>query len=241
MSAGRPSAQTETGSARTPTARSARTRQSILQAAESQFAENGFEATRLEDIAAAAGIRRASIVYYYKDKRALYDAVLAGIVQPLELAIARGLETQYRDDADDSPHTASVSERIGNAVTAWIDFLAARPTFARLLLREVAANPPGGDLAPLAAHIGGLDNSARTLVAELDHRGDEFSDAIDPAHFAAAIAGATVFYAAALPSLSPEIQTPEGTRAHEAHRAEVIRIAQRLLGEFKPAAPRGSA
>ena len=239
MSVAPPSIQPETRSGRKPTARSARTRHSILLAAESQFAENGFEATRLEDIATAAGIRRASIVYYYKDKRALYDAVLAEIVQPLEQAIARGLETRQGDGKAGSRRTPSVSERIGNAVTAWIDFLAARPTFARLLLREVAANPPGGGPAPLAAPIGGLDSAARRLVAELEERGDEFSDAIDPAHFAAAIAGATVFYAAALPSLSPEIETPESAQAHEAHRAEVVRIAQRLLGEFKPAASRG--
>lgn len=240
MALGHPSPHSETRSARTPTARSARTRQSILLAAESQFAENGFEATRLKDIAAAVGIRRASIVYYYRDKRALYDAVLSQIMQPLELVITRGLETQHRDDAGSAPRTASVAERVENAVSGWVDFLAVRPTFARLLLREVAANPPGGGPAPLAAHLGGLDSTARRLIAELDQRGDEFSDAIDPAHFAAAIAGATVFYAAALPSLSPEIETPETAEAHDAHRAEVVRIARRLLGDFQPAVSRGS-
>ena len=59
-----------------PTPKSARTRRAILEAAESCFAAQGFEATRLEDVAAEVGIRRASIVYYFRDKSELYEAVL---------------------------------------------------------------------------------------------------------------------------------------------------------------------
>ena len=51
------------------TSRAERTRASILDAAETCFAERGFSATRLEDVAEAVGIRRASIVYHFRDKR----------------------------------------------------------------------------------------------------------------------------------------------------------------------------
>ena len=64
-------------------ARSERTRAAILDAAETLFAERGFAETRLEDVAAAVGIRRASIVYYFADKPALYDAVLADVFDGL--------------------------------------------------------------------------------------------------------------------------------------------------------------
>ena len=57
--------------------RAERTRRAVLDAGEELFAERGFEATRLEDIAVRVGIRRASLVYYFPDKRRLYDAVLA--------------------------------------------------------------------------------------------------------------------------------------------------------------------
>jgi TetR/AcrR family transcriptional regulator len=50
-------------------ARAIRTRAAILDAAEALFSERGFDATRLEDVAERVGIRRASIVYYFKDKR----------------------------------------------------------------------------------------------------------------------------------------------------------------------------
>ena len=59
--------------------RAERTRTAILVAAEGLFAQKGFDATRLEDVAAAVGIRRASIVYYFRDKRELYDAVLEDV------------------------------------------------------------------------------------------------------------------------------------------------------------------
>ena len=55
------------------------TRDQILDAAEAVFAEKGFAAARLEDVAERVGIRRASIVYYFRDKQQLYDAVLTTV------------------------------------------------------------------------------------------------------------------------------------------------------------------
>lgn len=51
-------------------------RQRILTAAESLFAEKGFDATSISDISEAAGAGRALIYYYYKNKRDLYFSVL---------------------------------------------------------------------------------------------------------------------------------------------------------------------
>ena len=105
-------------------ARAERTRRAILTAAEGLFAERGFDATRLEDIAESVGIRRASIVYYFKDKRALYEAVLesgfAGLYQTLAAALARN---------------RPVGARIEAGVAAWVDYVGVRPTLARLILR----------------------------------------------------------------------------------------------------------
>ena len=55
------------------------TQAQIMAAAERHFAERGFEATRLEDIATEVGIRRAAIFYYFADKQELYAAVLDDI------------------------------------------------------------------------------------------------------------------------------------------------------------------
>ncbi len=67
--------------------RAEKTREAILSAAENLFAEKGFAATRLEDVAEVVGIRRASIVYYFRDKHELYGAVLDSLVQGVYLLV----------------------------------------------------------------------------------------------------------------------------------------------------------
>ena len=46
-----------------------RTRSQILVAAARHFAERGFAAARLEDVAGEVGIGRSAVLYHFKDKR----------------------------------------------------------------------------------------------------------------------------------------------------------------------------
>lgn len=71
------------------------TRDLILDAAERRFAERGFAGVAVREIAADAGLKnQASLYHHFKNKRAIYEAVLARGVEPLlELmapAVARG-------------------------------------------------------------------------------------------------------------------------------------------------------
>lgn len=52
------------------------TAERILDAAESLFAENGYQATSLGDVADCVGIRSPSLYNHFKNKEALYRAVL---------------------------------------------------------------------------------------------------------------------------------------------------------------------
>ena len=113
--------------AREPSARSEATRASILRHAERLFAGTGFDKARLEDIAEAVGIKRASIVYYYRDKGEVYDAVLDDVFSGFR---------ERLDAAFKSP--GSLPDRIDASIVAWVDYVAERPTFARILLREMA-------------------------------------------------------------------------------------------------------
>lgn len=60
----------------------------ILDAAEEVFAHNGFRGAVLERIAERAGISKANLLYYFKSKKILYEAVLQHTVEtwlvPLE-------------------------------------------------------------------------------------------------------------------------------------------------------------
>jgi TetR/AcrR family transcriptional regulator len=211
------------GSRRAPgrrtTPKAERTRAAILEAAEALFAERGFAATRLEDVAERVGIRRASIVYYFKDKPELYDAVLGNVLEGLFAVIEPALRAR-----------APVVERIDLAVSAWIDFVGHRPTFARLLLREIAgASGPEGPT--MLRHTLPFVTLAREVTEEARSQPVPFHSPVDPAHLASTIAGATVFFVSAMPTLFPALEfDPLAKEQLDAHRAEVLRITHRLLG-----------
>jgi len=70
------------GSARAVQA--ARTRQAVLDTARRLFAERGYAAASLQDIADAMGVRKANVYYYFRTKAAILDALLDERVVALE-------------------------------------------------------------------------------------------------------------------------------------------------------------
>jgi TetR/AcrR family transcriptional regulator len=199
--------------------RAERTRVALLDAAERIFAERGFASTRVEDVAAAVGIRRASIVYYFKDKRELYDAVLASVFGGLYERLASAL----------SGH-GSVSERIEAGALAWVDYVGERPTLARLLLREVADATPER-VSGVLQHTQPFFQVIEKEILSSPELDDEIPNPVDSVHIAATIAGATVFFVAAIPNLVPQLGVdPIAPEQLAAHRDEVRRILRRLLG-----------
>jgi AcrR family transcriptional regulator len=81
-------ARQRSGAARKPQRRPRRAapetrRQAILDAALTVFAERGFEAARLDDIAARAGIAKGTLYLYFADKEALFEALIRSAVDPI--------------------------------------------------------------------------------------------------------------------------------------------------------------
>ena len=198
------------------TSKAERTRAAVLAAAEALFAARGFEATRLEDVAEQVGIRRASIVYYFRDKRDLYESVL--------LDVFTGLLAEVRAVLDGG---GPLAERVDAAVSAWVDYVARRPSFPRLLLREVL--DAGGEApvlrtqtAPFFALVSRVltRNAADPLMRD-PH--------LDAAHVASAIAGTSVFYLTALPALVPELAGDLSEERLRLHREQLLLVARRLL------------
>lgn len=67
----------------------------ILEAALDLFTERGFSATRLEDVASRAGLSKAAIYLYFKDKMSLLKALVQETVGA-NIAMASGLIAQHR-------------------------------------------------------------------------------------------------------------------------------------------------
>jgi AcrR family transcriptional regulator len=58
-------------------------RQAILKAALTVFAAHGFEAARLEDVAARAGVAKGTLYLYFRDKQALFEELIRNAVSPV--------------------------------------------------------------------------------------------------------------------------------------------------------------
>ena len=218
--------------ARPSRAKAERTRATILDAAEHMFAEKGYAATRLQDVAAQVGIRRASIIYYFRDKRDLYDTVLAGIFEELL--------DRYRTVLG-APASLRLRQRIEAIVDAWVGYIWERPTVARLLLWEAADGSQ--ERTSVAAGRGAAVIAALVSAIHEGQRQGLFHP-IDPIHFIVTIIGATVFFVTATPRLVPEWPfDPLSPEQLAAHRAELLGISRRLLGTAgtpESAASRGS-
>lgn len=72
-------------------------RQAILDAALAIFAERGFDAARLDDVAARAGVAKGTLYLYFHDKEALFEELIRSAVKP----VFEGMSQAAR--ADDVP------------------------------------------------------------------------------------------------------------------------------------------
>ncbi|MFE6858963.1 TetR/AcrR family transcriptional regulator [Nocardia sp. NPDC057668] len=145
-------------------------REQILDAAAKVFARKGFAASRIEDVAAAAGIAKGSVYLYFGSR----DELLTGV---FDSYAARSAETLA--DLGDG-HALDQLERL---VRGTVELLAAHPDHARVLL-DVWANPP--------LDMTAMYRDYRAIIAELLTRAraeGALRAGIDSAH-AAVIVGA---------------------------------------------------
>jgi TetR/AcrR family transcriptional regulator len=135
-----------------------RSKTAILDAAERLFAAHGYQGTSLQDIGDAAGVSRGTPSYFFGSKEGVYRAVL----ERNFASVGEVIRTTHEEGASRGKAPQEVIARI---VEGLIDFLAAHPTFVRLVQWE-AVN--GGDaLAGLAHYMGAVTQSVRSLSDEL--------------------------------------------------------------------------
>ena len=201
-----------------------RTRAEIVAAAERHFATRGFEATRLDDIANDVGIRRAAIFYHFGDKQELYAAVLDEVFGDWTAAL---------------PTDGSPAERLEASLTGWIDYVARRPTVARLILREAANFQPG--LVSQFVRAGSAPVEWFRATIEEAVAAGEIEPIIEPHRFMSLMGAVTVFHFAAIPWLTlNDPVDPWSGEEFEKHKREILLVARTMLG-IPSATPTGSA
>lgn len=194
--------------------RGLQTRSEIVAAAERHFAERGFEAARLEDIAAEVGIRRAAIFYHFGDKQELYAAVLDSV---------------FNDWTGALPQDGSPTQRLEAAITGWIDYIAERPSVARLILREAANAQPGVVSQFIRSGAAPVEWSA--AVIDEGVASGELKPVIEPYRFMSLIGAVTVYHFAAMPWLTVDKNVDPWSKAELAeHKREILLVARTMLG-----------
>ncbi len=143
----KPPSRLRRGSRRQPEA----SRAAILKAALAEFAQEGLAGARMDAIAAAAGVNKALLYYYFRDKETLYGAVLEGFfVQLLERVLT----------VCDRPGTAG--ERFLWYARTHFDSIAESPYYAHIFMAEMMSASRGGS--------GHLDRIFPTYIQPLGER-----------------------------------------------------------------------
>ena len=113
----------------------ARRRQDILSAAERVFAIHGFDTATMEQIAQEAEYATGTIYLYFKDKNALYAALLVNKLS----AMVDQVEKAAREAAP-----ADAADRLRNAIKAQFEFHDANREFFEVLMRHHQGPPAVG-------------------------------------------------------------------------------------------------
>lgn len=129
-----PATRTARSSASEPN-KGRRTANRILDVAEDLFAQNGYEATSLRDIATQAGLQQPGLYKHFASKEDLYRQVYERALRPVT-----DLMDQLLTGSDDG------FDELANRMT---DLLADHPTIARLLVRAVVSSDTQPDLVAL--------------------------------------------------------------------------------------------
>jgi TetR/AcrR family transcriptional regulator len=164
-------------------------RASILKAAINEFAEHGIAGARTDAIARAARVNKALLYYYFKDKEAIYQAVLDHVFSGLRDTVVPTLE------GDLPPR-----QKVLNYVAAYFDYIAANPRFPRVVQGEWIRT--GSD------RIGQMKRVAQNYFRPIYQRlvqvlragieSGEFRP-IDPMHFVPSMVAVIIFYFSAAP------------------------------------------
>ncbi|HEV7276827.1 MAG TPA: TetR/AcrR family transcriptional regulator [Devosiaceae bacterium] len=198
-------------------------RQQLLSAARTAFAEGGLEGARVDDIARRAGTNKQLVYHYFGSKDGLYAAVLEQVYHEIrELEVKLNLEAFPAEEA------------MRKLVEFSFDYLAENPDFVRILADE---NAHGGRHLQASATVEEMNRPIIELISRTLERGMEegiFRRGLDPLHVYLSIAGMSFFYFANVHTLSRafnrELREPSAVAERRAHIVDFALNAIRSRG-----------
>lgn len=163
-------------------------RNAILQAALREFSREGIAGARTDSIARAARVNKALLYYYFKDKDALYAAVLDHVFQGLLTAVSQVL------DSDLPP-----KEKFVAYVGAHFDYIASQAYAPRIVQGEMMR----GGSRQFARIVQEYFKPLFTKLAVVLKAGEASGDfrTVDPWNFIPSVISVIVFYFNSAPAM----------------------------------------
>ena len=161
-----------------------KSRAAILQAAVREFSREGVAGARIDAIARAARVNKALLYYYFKDKGALYGAVLDQVFGGLTAAIDEVL-------ARDLPPREKLLAYVGTH----FDYVASHPVYPRIVQAELMRAGRSGSSQlerVVKQYFQPLFGKLTALLREGRSSG-EFRP-VDPLHFIPSMISVIIFY-----------------------------------------------
>ncbi|HEY6274307.1 MAG TPA: TetR/AcrR family transcriptional regulator [Terriglobales bacterium] len=205
-----------------------KTRAAILKAALEEFSHEGVAGARTDQIAHRAGVNKALLYYYFKDKEGLYASVLEEVFSGLSARIMAAL---------DSPEMRPRAKLL-KYVEAHFDYIASVPGYPRLVQREFMRTG-GRALSPLASRV--LERFGKPIYQKLSSiiregiaRGEFRS--VSPEQTVTSLLGIIIFYFISLPAQQlMSAGDPSSPERIAARRAAVLDFVSAALFAPLPA------
>src|SRR6266568_9129297 len=158
-------------------------RAAILKAAVGEFSREGVAGARTDAIARSAGVNKALLYYYFKDKEAIYRAVLDQVFGGVRAAIHQAL-------SQDLPPR----EELASYVCAHFDYIASNPLYPRIVQAEFLR--AGRDPSRLQRIAKKYFRPVFLEISALLKAGAQSGDfrQVDPVHFIPSMISVIVFY-----------------------------------------------
>ena len=158
-------------------------RAAILKAAIQEFAREGVAGARTDAIAQSAGVNKALLYYYFKDKESLYQAVLDNVFSGVRAAIRNAL-------AQDLPP----KEKLCAYVRAHFDYIASNSQYQRLVHAEfLRAGKDPSRLQRVAKQFFRPIFADLTVLLKEGTKSGDFRE-VEPVHFIPSMISVIVFY-----------------------------------------------
>ncbi len=154
--------------------------QRILEAAADEFAKNGYKGTSVQAIADRVELPKANVLYYFKSKKGLYEALLSDILN------------LWNQGFSDQAETLDPAEVIREYITGKMRYSRSHPKESKIFAMEIIAGGPVIRDA-MALPIAGWTQSIIDIIQSWIDQGK--LPPIEPLYLLFLIWGTTQFYA----------------------------------------------